>query len=172
MSYTLYDTSITPAKQALAALASIIRKGEEHSNGKNLLTATLYDDMKPLSFQIVFTVSLAEKLVARLSGAPVPESTMELSSFAEAHALVEKALKALNGADKATIDSNAENMTEVGMGPGVNIPMRVDAYASAFALPNINFHLITAYGILRKEGVPIGKKDYLGAYMGSYLPQQ
>ena len=60
MSYTLYDTSITPAKQALTALASIIRKGEEHSNGKNLLTATLYDDMKPLSFQIVFAVSLAE----------------------------------------------------------------------------------------------------------------
>lgn len=172
MSFTLYDTSILPAKQALTALASIIRKGEEHANGKDLLKAALYDDMKPLSFQIVFAVTLAEKLVARLSGAPVPETTMELSSFAEAHTLIEKALKALEGADKATIDSNAEKMTEVGMGPGVNVPMRVDAYASAFALPNINFHVITAYSVLRQEGVPLGKRDFLGAYMGAYLPQQ
>ncbi|KAJ6096508.1 hypothetical protein N7486_007254 [Penicillium sp. IBT 16267x] len=172
MSYTLYDTSIPPAKNALTALASIIRKAEEHSNGADLLNAALHDDMKPLSFQIWFTVSLAEKMAARLSGAPIPETTTEVSSFAEAHALIEKGLKALDEADKATINNNAENMTEVGMGPGVNIPMRVDAYASAFSLPNINFHLMAAYSILRKEGVPLGKKDYLGAFMGPYLPQQ
>lgn len=172
MSYTLHDISIVPAKQALTALATIVRKGEEHANGKDLLTATLYEDMKPFSFQILTVVSLAEKLVARLSGAPVPETATELSSFAEAHTLIEKALKALDGADKATIDANAKNMTEVGMGPGVNIPMPVDAYASAFGLPNIFFHVVTAYSILRKEGVPLGKREYLGAFMGPYIPQQ
>ncbi|KAJ5643330.1 uncharacterized protein N7484_005837 [Penicillium longicatenatum] len=172
MSYTLYDTSIVPAKQALTALASIIRKALDHPSDKNLLTVGLHDDMKPLSFQIIFAASLAEKLVARLSGTPVPEPTTELSSLADALALTEKGLEVLNGADKTLINGNAENMTEVGMGPGVNIPMRTDAYASAFALPNINFHVVTAYAILRKEGVPLGKRDYLGAYMGAYLPQK
>ncbi|KAJ5623010.1 hypothetical protein N7490_011615 [Penicillium lividum] len=172
MSSSLYDTSIIPAKNALTALAHIIRKGEEHSNGANFLTAALIDDMKPLSFQILFSVSLAEKLVARMSGTPVPDSPTEVSSFAEAHLLIEKALKALNDADKTTIDNNAENMVEVGMGPGVNIPMRTDSYASAYSLPNIYFHVMTAYSILRKEGVPLGKKDYLSAFIEPYLPQK
>ncbi|MCP5804519.1 DUF1993 domain-containing protein [Klebsiella pneumoniae] len=33
-----------------------------------------------------------------------------------------------------------------------------------FALPNFFFHVTTAHDILRHNGVPIGKLDYLGAY--------
>lgn len=170
MSYTLYDTSIPAAKNALTALANIIRKGQEHANAANFLNSTLSEDMKPLSFQIIFASTLAEKLVARLSGTAVSDAKSEISTLAEGLALVENALKSLDSADKAVINANAKNSTEVGMGPGVNIPMAVDAYASAFALPNIFFHVMTAYSILRKEGVPIGKKDYLAPFMGSYMP--
>lgn len=35
-------------------------------------------------------------------------------------------------------------------------------YVLGFAIPNFYFHFVTAYDILRKEGVPIGKGDYLG----------
>ncbi|MDB9895106.1 DUF1993 domain-containing protein [Reinekea forsetii] len=31
------------------------------------------------------------------------------------------------------------------------------------AIPNIYFHITTAYAILRHNGVEVGKKDYLGA---------
>jgi hypothetical protein len=31
-------------------------------------------------------------------------------------------------------------------------------------LPNIYFHLTTAYGILRKEGIPLGKVDYFTGF--------
>lgn len=37
------------------------------------------------------------------------------------------------------------------------------AYVQKFCLPNFFFHFVTAYDILRKEGVPVGKRDYLGA---------
>jgi hypothetical protein len=30
-----------------------------------------------------------------------------------------------------------------------------------FSLPNFYFHVVTAYGILRTQGVPLGKMDYL-----------
>jgi len=30
------------------------------------------------------------------------------------------------------------------------------------ALPNFYFHLTTAYGILRHNGVEIGKRDFMG----------
>jgi hypothetical protein len=32
-----------------------------------------------------------------------------------------------------------------------------------FALPNVFFHVTTAYAILRHNGVSIGKRDFLGA---------
>jgi hypothetical protein len=31
-----------------------------------------------------------------------------------------------------------------------------------FAVPNFYFHVTTAYAILRHNGVPIGKMDFLG----------
>jgi hypothetical protein len=30
-------------------------------------------------------------------------------------------------------------------------------------MPNFFFHFTTAYAILRHNGVPVGKRDYLGA---------
>ncbi|RIK92725.1 MAG: DUF1993 domain-containing protein, partial [Burkholderiales bacterium] len=30
------------------------------------------------------------------------------------------------------------------------------------SMPNVYFHTVTAYNILRQNGVPIGKRDFLG----------
>jgi hypothetical protein len=35
-------------------------------------------------------------------------------------------------------------------------------YVLNFALPNFYFHFVTAYDILRAQGVDIGKRHYLG----------
>jgi hypothetical protein len=35
-------------------------------------------------------------------------------------------------------------------------------YVRDFALPNLLFHVTTAYAILRNRGVAIGKRDFLG----------
>ena len=35
-------------------------------------------------------------------------------------------------------------------------------YLLGYALPNFYFHLVTAYNILRHNGVEIGKRDYIG----------
>lgn len=53
------------------------------------------------------------------------------------------------------------------MGPGKTVQMSAAMYAHSIVLPNIYFHLTTAYGIMRKEGVPLGKRDY---YVG-FIPQ-
>ena len=36
-------------------------------------------------------------------------------------------------------------------------------YLSGYALPNFYFHAVIAHGILRHNGVEIGKRDFLGA---------
>ena len=36
-------------------------------------------------------------------------------------------------------------------------------YVTKMALPNLYFHLTTAYSILRTNGMNLGKEDYIGA---------
>ena len=40
---------------------------------------------------------------------------------------------------------------------------RGDDYLLGFALPNFYFHVAIAHGILRSQGVPVGKMDFIGA---------
>lgn len=50
---------------------------------------------------------------------------------------------------------------------------KVKAFPMLFHLcqPNLYFHLVTAYDILRSKGVPLGKIDYLAPFGGDYLPR-
>ena len=41
--------------------------------------------------------------------------------------------------------------------------MRGDHYLAQVAIPNFYFHVVTAYAILRHNGVELGKMDYVGA---------
>lgn len=38
----------------------------------------------------------------------------------------------------------------------------VEDFLLSFSLPNFYFHAATAYGVLRNQGLPLGKRDYLG----------
>lgn len=42
----------------------------------------------------------------------------------------------------------------------------VKAAVLGHGLPNVFFHLTTGYSILRAKGVPVGKADYLGSFLG------
>ena len=48
-------------------------------------------------------------------------------------------------------------------GPDRTITMKGQQFLSAFSFPNFYFHAATAHGILRHNGVEIGKRDFLGA---------
>jgi hypothetical protein len=45
----------------------------------------------------------------------------------------------------------------------VTLPFVTEDFFLSFAVPHFYFHVTTAYDILRREGVPLGKLDYLGA---------
>ena len=42
------------------------------------------------------------------------------------------------------------------------LPFTSEAFLLSFLLPNFHFHAVTAYDILRMQGVPLGKRDYEG----------
>jgi hypothetical protein len=58
------------------------------------------------------------------------------------------------------------------MGPGKEIQIPSVGYIGAYGLPNIFFHLSMTYAIMRNQGVPLGKSDYLSAFMGQHLPKE
>jgi hypothetical protein len=54
---------------------------------------------------------------------------------------------------------NAEVVLQTGSG---EMKFVAKQYVLNFAIPNFFFHYVTAYGLLRKEGIEVGKGDYLG----------
>lgn len=169
MVYSLYDGTIVMAQSALTSLAHILHQAEQSPNAADLLTARLHDDMKPLTFQVHIATQVTEKMLARLTGREPVVYDENLTSFPDLHERLQTAIKALGEADKDTVNRRGEEVEATALAPGTVLPMSGAAFANATAIPNIFFHLTTAYAILRKEGVPLGKRDYIMSFVTSQL---
>jgi uncharacterized protein len=170
MSYTLYDAAILHTKEALNSLSSILKKAESHANASSFPTAKLAPDMLDLSFQVFFTTDTAQKIVARTTGTePLTLSRDECTTFPQFHARIAQVLEVVEKADRELVEKRSAEVVTIGLGPGKSADMKVRDYVQGYAIPNVFFHLTTAYAILRKEGVELGKQDYIGAFMNQYL---
>lgn len=176
MSYTLYDGSVTHALAAVRACQALILKAEAHATATStpidqLLDARLAPDMLPLTFQVHMITDTAQKLVARLHNVePAPTSWPEgLRTLADVRARLDAAAAALAGADRATVEERTDATVTFGMGPGKSAELKAKDYAAGYVVPNVFFHTAMLYSILRKEGVAIGKMDYLTPFIGRYL---
>lgn len=169
MSFTLYDASITVAKDALQSLTDILKVAEASPQAATLLAARIHENMLPLSFQISSVTDIAQKLVARTSGTEPLTLEGKAETFESAFARIAVVQDVLEKADKDLINGRVGEIVTLGLGPGKSAQMPSGSYALAYTLPNLFFHLVTAYDILRKEGVELGKKHYQTAFMGKYL---
>ncbi|CAL5870922.1 uncharacterized protein PFLUO_LOCUS5164 [Penicillium psychrofluorescens] len=168
MAFSTYDVTILTAKGALESLANILHIGEKHPNANALLAARLADDMKPLTFQVHIVTVLSEIIVARLTGREKINYEDDLSSFAEMYQRIDQVLKALDEADKDEVNKRGEQ-SEMTAVFSIEKEMTGSALAHGVCIPNIFFHLSTAYAILRKEGVPLEKRDYLMPLLTKHL---
>ncbi|KAH6896707.1 hypothetical protein B0T10DRAFT_474941 [Thelonectria olida] len=171
MSYSIYDGSIVLAQDALSALSSIITKAEAHASAADLPAARLYEDMLPLSFQVYMVTDAAQKLAARGTDVAPLDLGRELNDFAAMKDRIAQVQDILAKVDRAAFEARAEAEVTIGLGVNKEAKMQLKQYVHGYVVPNIFFHTTTAYGILRKEGVPLGKMDYLSAFIGKFLPQ-
>ncbi|KAF4988737.1 hypothetical protein FGRMN_9584 [Fusarium graminum] len=170
MSYTLYDAAILHTKEALNSLSAILKKAESHANASSFPTAKLAEDMLDLSFQVHFATDTASKMAARTTGTePVALSREECNTFAGYHARIAQVLEILEKADKETVEKRGAEVVTIGLGPGKSADMTCRNYVQGYGIPNVFFHLTTAYAILRKEGVDLGKQDFIGPFMNQYM---
>jgi len=157
-----YDDTVPYFTGALTSLSNVLTKANAEGNFATLLEARLISDMLPLAFQVYLTCEVTAKFAARFCGTePVKLGTWtDLKTFEDCMSMIDKAKAELNAIDKTKFDSRTEEPVEFALGPKTG-KLSARNYAMSFSMPNLFFHLVTAYNILRKEGIPIGKMDYL-----------
>ena len=152
--------------QGLKGLKGVLTKAVAHIDAKkldpeSLLKARLFPDMFPLLRQVQIATDFAKGCTARLAGAEVPAWDDVETDFAGLIARIDRAVAYVEGLDPAKFE-NAEDRDITLTRRGETSVVKGLAYLQTQAQPNFFFHLTTAYAILRKNGVEVGKKDYLG----------
>ncbi|MGK0297358.1 MAG: hypothetical protein ACI9XC_000961 [Gammaproteobacteria bacterium] len=166
MTISMYQASIPVCIRALTNLDNILRKGEAFAADKNieqsiLLNSHLAIDMLPLTKQVQIASDVSKGLGARLSDGESPKYEDNEQSFAELYARIHKTVEYVSGIKPEQIDGSEEKIVVIKL-PNQELKFRGIDYLLGFALPNIIFHVSTAYNILRHNGVELGKKDFLG----------
>jgi hypothetical protein len=160
LAYTIYDASIPPLIHMLGSLYSVLAKGEAHG-GIDPNEARLASDMLPLKNQVYIATDGAKGCGARLAGVEIPKYEDVETTFAELKARVAKTIAFLKSLNPKSLEG-AENRQIVLKFPNSTMEFDGKGYVNNFVLPNVYFHITTAYGILRNKGVILGKSDYLG----------
>ena len=167
MSLSMYSASVPVFQKMLRALAGVLEKAEAHAQQHKiepnaLLQARLFPDMFPLVGQVLIATDFAKGASARLAGVEVPRYDDTEQSFAELQQRITKTLGYIESLPREAFDAAGERAITHGAGERTRHFERGDDYLTGFVLPNFFFHVTTAYAILRHNGVPIGKRDYLG----------
>jgi len=166
MSITIHQASVPVFVQGLKGLKGVLAKAAAHVETRKLdpdalLKARLFPDMFPLLRQVQIATDFAKGCCARLAGQEVPAWDDVETGFEDLIARVDRAIAYIEGLDPAAFEG-AEDRDITLTRRGETSVVKGLAYLQAQAQPNFFFHLTTAYAILRKNGVEIGKKDYLG----------
>lgn len=166
MSLSMYQASIPVLIRGLNNLSAILGKAAAHAEAKNIspevfINARLAPDMFPLVRQVQSVSDGAKGCAARLAGVEVPSYADTETSFPELQERIAKTVTFLKSISPEQIDGSEERPVTLKV-RGKEIHFTGQTYLLGFVLPNFYFHLTTAYGILRHNGVEIGKMDYLG----------
>ena len=161
MSISLYDASIPACVAVLTNLKNMLGKAATEKPEAELIEARLCPDMYALARQVQFVSDTAKGIAARLGGAESPSMPDTEASFAELKERCDKTIAFIQSVDAAAIDAGAEREIEIKFPSGGGMRFDGLTYLTGFALPNLYFHASMAYAILRKEGVSVGKTDFL-----------
>ena len=169
MAFSMYDSCVPVCAQMLSGLAGVIDKAATQAAAKKfdeavLLADRLYPDMFTLARQIRQATDFARNAPGRLAGVTLPDfPTTDDTTFAAAKERIEKSMAFVKDFAPAQIEGT-EFRDIKWMAGQREMSFKGKAYLLHFCLPNLFFHVTTAYNILRHRGIEIGKRDFLGTY--------
>jgi uncharacterized protein len=175
---SLYAIAVEAYAPMLTTLASLLDKGAEHakSKGQNpdeLMSAKLAPDMFPLSLQVRLSCHHALDGVARLTGGTPPTFENmggDVKTLAELKDYTLDTVSLLKGISPAAFEGAENREVEFPLQGPMIFKSNGLEFLRDWSLGHFYFHAVTAYDILRREGVPLGKRDYM-SHIGGHIRQ-
>lgn len=165
MALSLYDASIPGYALMLKNLAAILEKAEGHAAAGGTdpaayLDARLAPDMAPLTRQVQLASDAAKGGAARLAGIAPPSMPDTETTWAEVKDRIARTIAFVESIKPEQVNGDDNRIVELPT-PSRTLSFTARDFLLQFSLPNFHFHVVTAYGLLRQQGVPLGKMDYL-----------
>lgn len=165
MTISLYQASVPAILQMLNSLAITLKKTEAHAAAKGIDASTilndrLIDDMLPMIKQVQIACDHAKGAVARVSGTENPKFEDHEQTVADLQSRITKTADFVKTFTPSDIDGREDQPVTLKLQTEMTFPAQT--YLINFALPNLYFHTSMAYGIARKNGVPLGKANFMG----------
>jgi len=166
MKLSMHAMSVDVFTHALGSLSAFLEKGQAHATQKKfepavLLASRLAPDMFPLTRQVQLACDLAKNSIARLVGQEPPRFPDTETSFEELHARIARTIDYLKSVPASALEGAETRDLKVPT-RGETLEFKGLAFLQHWAIPNVFFHVTTAYLILRHNGVELGKRDFLG----------
>jgi hypothetical protein len=166
MTISMYQASVPRITNMLNNLGAILDKAQAHVDAKKLdeaalTNARLFPDMLAMNRQVHIATDTAKGVVARLAGVEIPAYEDNEVSFADLKARVDKTVAFVQSFSPEQIDGTEDKAIVTKRGDKETHYTGMQ-FLLGHAMPNVYFHVTTAYNILRHNGVEIGKRDYLG----------
>src|SRR5262245_46189498 len=161
----MYYQGISQCTQMLKNLESWLDKAEEYAGAKTfdvnvLMTARLAPDMKPFTYQVQSACDYVKAAAAWLSGQTPPKHEDNEQTIDQVRARIRKTVAFVESVTEVQYAGAAERKVSLSWAHGK--VLGGEDYLQQMTIPNVYFHIVMAYGILRHNGVDIGKMDFLG----------
>ncbi len=162
---SLYDEIVPVMSTKLTAMDGWLDKALEHAASKAfdpsvLFAARLAPDQFSFARQVQSACDQTKFAAARISGKEPPKNPDSEQTLAELKARIATARAYLETFTRADFEGAEQRVIPLFFAPGK--AMKAPDYLREYLLPNFYFHATTAYSILRHNGVPVGKRDFIG----------
>ncbi|CZR56315.1 uncharacterized protein PAC_06203 [Phialocephala subalpina] len=167
MPLSLYEISAIPFISCLENLSKILDKAQAHVSSTSveestLTTSSLITDMRDFAFQIQRLCDMAKCLAVYVAQTEPIRREDNPTTLAEMQERIAKTIAVLKALDPKPVNNKEDKEVVMTIPSGEMKCSTGTSYVLTFLVPNFFFHYCMAYALLRKEGVPLGKGDYLG----------
>ena len=166
MTISMYSVTAPVLLQMLGSLTITLKKTEDYAKSKgfdaaNILNDRLIADMLPMIKQVQVACDFAKGTMARVSGKENPKFEDNEKTVEELQTRVAKTVEFVKSFAPSDLDGQEERIITIKVRDN-EMSFPAQTYLANYAMPNFFFHVTTAYAIARKNGVPIGKGNFMG----------
>ena len=166
MKVSMHAVSADLITNILGNLSWLLQKGEANAASRKfdpavLLSARLAPDMLPLTRQIQIAGDIAKNSLARLAGQEQPRFEVNETTIEQLRARLARTIDYIKSIPASAFEGSETRDIKVPAGERTLEFKGLD-FLQTWVIPNVFFHVTTAYNILRHNGVDLGKADFIG----------